>query len=211
MIARISGKITERRTNQLFIDVGGITYEVWVPFTVMERLKDDKLPEGKATLITYHYYQIEPSRGNPVLIGFLSELEKEFFQKIITVAGIGPRAALRALNKPISQIAQAIDEGDVNFLISLPGIGAQRAREVIAKLQGKVGRFCLVRDREIIKTEARKKDIASEAMAVLLQLQYKKNDAQKMINLALERCPNLETCEELLNEIYRERQRSFRK
>jgi len=56
-----------------------------------------------------------------VLIGFLNDIEKDFFQIFITVSGIGPRAALKALNKPISQIAKAIDEGDLVFLRFLTG------------------------------------------------------------------------------------------
>lgn len=210
MIARISGKIVERGTNYLIIDVGGISYEVSLPATVMQRLDSNISSNGTISLITYHYHQVEPSKSTPVLVGFLNEIEKEFFEIFITVSGIGPRAALKALNKPISLIAQAIDEADINFLKSLPGIGQQRAKEIIAKLQNKVGKFGLIQDDKIkdIKTkeqEMRIKDIEEEVLNVLMQLQYKKSEASDMIKRAMERTPDVQTTEELLNEIYKER------
>ncbi len=205
MISRISGKVVEKGANYLSVDVGGICYEVLLPATVRERLDENMTDDGTVSLVTYHYFQVEQSKGTPVLIGFLNEVEKEFFEVFITVSGIGPRAALKALNKPISQIAQAIDEADANFLRSLPGIGQQRAREIIAKLQNKVGKFCLIQDAEIKEQATKTKDIEEEAVAVLVQLEYKKSEALNMIKKALQRSPNLETTEELLNEVYKQR------
>jgi Holliday junction DNA helicase RuvA len=205
MIARISGKVVEKGTNYLIIDVGGLSYEVFIPATVMQRLDGSITPEGNVSLMIYHYLQVELSRSTPVLIGFLNEVEKEFFGIFITVSGIGPRAALKALNQPISLIARAIDEGDTNFLQSLPGIGQQRAREIIAKLQNKVGKFGLIRDDKVKEQKTRIKDIEDEAQAVLMQLSYKKSEAVDMINKAVQRNPDIQTAEELLNEIYKQK------
>ncbi|MFA6384366.1 MAG: OB-fold domain-containing protein, partial [Candidatus Omnitrophota bacterium] len=113
MIARIKGKIVEQQTNALLIEMGGITYQVFVPVASLERIGGQADSDGNVELVTFHYHQVEPSRSIPVLIGFLNEIEKEFFEAFITVSGIGPRAAVRALNKPISAIARAIDEGDI--------------------------------------------------------------------------------------------------
>jgi len=205
MIARISGKIIEKGTNYLIIDVCGISYEVFLPATVMQRLDEGIADGGLISLITYHYFQVEPSKGTPVLIGFLNEIEKEFFEIFITVSGIGPRAALKALNKPISLIAQAIDEADVEFLKSLPGIGQQRAKEIIAKLQNKVGKFGLIQDDKIKEQKAKISDIQDEVLAVLMQLEYKKSEASLMIKKALERRPDIQNTEELLNEVYKQK------
>jgi Holliday junction DNA helicase RuvA len=205
MIARISGKIIEKGTNYLIIDVCGISYEVFLPATVMQRLDEGIADGGLISLITYHYFQVEPSKGTPVLIGFLNEIEKEFFEIFITVSGIGPRAALKALNKPISLIAQAIDEADVEFLKSLPGIGQQRAKEIIAKLQNKVGKFGLIQDDKIKEQKAKISDIQDETLAVLMQLEYKKSEASLMIKKALERHPDIQNTEELLNEVYKQK------
>ncbi len=131
--------------------------------------------------------------------------EKEFFEAFITVSGIGPRAALRALNKPISQVVRAIDEADTVFLQSLPGIGQQRAKEIVAKLQNKLGKFGLIQDDRGPSQKAKTIDIEQEAMAVLMQLEYKKSEASFMIKKALDESAGIQTTEELLNQVYKQR------
>jgi Holliday junction DNA helicase RuvA len=205
MISRISGKVIEKGTNFLLVDVGSICYEVFIPTTVMQRVNENISGDGNISLVTFHYLQVEPAKNIPVLIGFLNDVEKDFFEIFITVSGIGPRAALKALNKPISQIAQAIDEGDLVFLKSLPGIGEQRAREIVAKLQNKVGRFGLIRDDKIKPESSKQKDIAQEVLDVLMQLGYKKPEATGMIKTALEISPSVESSEELLNVVYKQK------
>jgi Holliday junction DNA helicase RuvA len=206
MISRITGKIVEKGANYLLIDVSGICYEVLIPQAVMQRLDDENIAnDGKISLITFHYHQVEPSKSTPVLIGFLNDIEKDFFQVFITVSGIGPRAALKALNKPISLIAKAIDEGDINFLRSLPGIGEQRAKEIVAKLQNKVGKFGLIQDSKAKGHVEKHKDIVDDALAVLMQLEYKKSEAMQMIKKAMEMSPDIEATEDLLNLVYKQR------
>lgn len=208
MICRISGKLVEKTEYSVVLDVHGISYEVLIPGAVMQCMDSKLQPDGTLNLITYHYLQVEPSKGFQFLIGFFNEIEKEFFEKFITVSGIGPKAAVRALMQPISKIAFAIDNGDVPFLKSLPGIGEQRAKEIVAKLQGKVGKFGLIQDcennSEIFKG---KEDIQEQAMGVLLQLQYKKFEAKSMIEEALKRNCGIKTVEDLLNEVYKQKTR----
>ena len=206
MICKISGKLVDRREDSVVLDVNGICYEVLIPGAVMNSL-DAQIKDGVLSLIIYHYLQVEPSRGFPFLIGFLNDIEKEFFEKFITVSGIGPKAAVRALKMPISTIAQAIDTGDVSTLRSLPGIGEQRAREIIAKLQGKIGKFGLIQDgaENTAKSRNRKEDVEQEALDVLLQLQYKNVEARNMIQTVLTRNPDIKTAEDLLNEVYKQK------
>jgi Holliday junction DNA helicase RuvA len=206
MISSIRGKLIKKRDSSIFLDIGGIGYEVFVPLTVLNELKDRQYGE-EISLVTFHYHATDPSRSIPVLIGFLNEIEKEFFEKFITVSGVGPKAAMKAINKPISQIAKAIDSADISFLRSLPGIGEQRAKEIIAKLQNKIGKFGLMQDTFDAADTVSKKDIAEEALQVLLQLQYKRQQANEMIKKALERSPDISSSEELLNEVYRQSKR----
>jgi Holliday junction DNA helicase RuvA len=208
MIARIAGKIRQKGNNYLLIDVGGLSYEVFIPAAVMQRIDESSCgdEEGMVSLITYHYYQVDPSKSVPVLIGFSNEVEKEFFEAFITVSGIGPRAAVRALNKPISAIARAIDEGDTDFLKTLPGIGQQRAKEIVAKLQNKIGKFGLIQDGQPHAAPEKSSDITDEALAVLMQLEYKRPEAMTMIKKAIERrADGIRTTEELLNEVYKQK------
>ena len=206
MISQLSGKLIQKKEQSLIIDGGGIFYEVFVSSSVLQRVEETSDVDGHVHLVIYHYLQIGPSSGIPILIGFINEVEKEFFQQFIKVSGIGPRAAVKALNKPISEIILAIEEGDSNFLKTLPGIGMQRAKEIIAKLQGKVGRFGLIQDtfRKVDEKEVQP-DWQDEALTVLLQLQYKKPEALDMIKKALQRSSDINTTEDLLNEIYKQK------
>jgi Holliday junction DNA helicase RuvA len=205
MIARITGKIVEKQNNRFIIESGGISYEVFIPTAVIQRLEESFPADGTISLITYHYLQLEPSRAIPVLVGFSNEVEKEFFETFITVSGIGPKAAIKAIDKPISLIAKAIDEGDTVFLKTLPGIGQQRAKEIVAKLQNKVGKFGLMQDTEFKEIQSKTTDIEEEALSVLSQLEYKKIEAVQMIKKALERAPGIATTEGLLNEVYKQK------
>ena len=211
MIARIGGKLIEQKKNSVILENSGISYEVFLPVVTLARLGELLSPEGYIQFITYHYHHLEPSRSIPVLIGFLNAVEKEFFEEFITVSGIGPKAALRAINTPISLIAKAIDEADANFLRSLPGIGPQRAKEIIAKLQGKIGRFGLIQDgSSITQNITASKNLIDEAIDVLMQLQYKKNEAKEMVHEALKKEPDIKNIEELLNIVYKQKMKPTR-
>ena len=205
MIAKIKGKVVQKAKNSVIIDMGGISYEVLIPSIIMRQLEDDLTNDENVDLITYHYFQSDMTRSTPVLIGFLNEVEKEFLVQFITVSGIGPRAAVKAFNRPISEIVKAIDESDVNLLTTLPGIGLQRGKEIVAKLQGKVGKFGLIQDKRFKDDTLDKTDWQEEALQVLLQLQYKNKEAQEMIRKALDRNKDIKSAEELLNEVYKQR------
>lgn len=205
MIARISGKLLEKRDNSIVLENNGIAYEVFLPVINLAKIEDHLSQEGHIKLITYHYHHLEPSRSIPILVGFLNEVEKDFFEEFITVSGIGPKAALRAINVPISLIARAIDEADIGFLRSLPGIGPQRAKEIIAKLQSKIGKFGLIQDTMSKIPALPQRDLIEEAMEILTQLQYKKNEARDMINDALKKQPHIKSVEELLNIVYKQK------
>jgi Holliday junction DNA helicase RuvA len=206
MISKIRGAVRQTSELQVLLEVNGISYEVLMPPMLLRLLPERLGPDGEIELVTFHYHQLEVGRGVPVLIGFFNDVEREFFTRFISVAGIGPRAALKALTQPIAVIAQAIDDGDLALLRSLPGIGAQRAKEIVAKLQGKVGKYGLMQAKTPLPqaADAEPSLVETEAVAVLVQLEYTKAEAKEMVRAALQRQPKLASSEELLNEIYRQ-------
>ena len=217
MISQITGNIDHVSDNTLTLSVSGLSYEVYIPTAIMNNVTNRFTKNTQVSLVTYHYYQTDPSKSIPILIGFSNRIEKDFFEKFITVSGVGPKAAVRALSQPIPQIAQAIDGGDLPFLKSLPGIGEQRAKEIIAKLQGKMGRFSLIQQNE--KTAQPKSgssaeltgsshNLQDEAIEVLMQLQYKKDEAREMARKAFQRQPKLSSIEDVLSEVYRQRKQN---
>lgn len=206
MISRLCGTLVERRENTVLLETSGVTYEILIPAAIGRTLERHLQPDGRLRLITYHYHHVEPSRAMPILVGFTNEIEREFFERFITVSGIGPKAAVRALKVPIPLIARAIDDGNLEVLRSLPGIGPQRAKEIVAKLQGKVGKFALIPEEDHgVHAPAPETDAATEALEVLLQLQYRRPEAMGMIKNALNRSPQLSTAEEILNEVYKQK------
>ena len=209
MIARLRGMVREQGEMHILLDVNGVCYEVLMPPSILRTVPDRLGPNGDIEVITFHYQQLEVGRGIPVLIGFLNEIEREFFARFISVSGVGPKAALKALTQPIPVIAQAIDEGDLTLLRSLPGIGEQRAKEIVAKLQGKVGKYALMRTKdETLHVGTVERTVSlqleEEAVAILVQLEYKKPEAKQMVRAALDRNPKVNTVEDLLNEVYRQ-------
>ena len=203
MISEINVKIKKKKDSSVIMEVNGICYEILIPPAVMKNLDTTISADEVLNLKIYHYYQMDQSKAIPVMVGFLNDVEKDFFERFITVSGVGPKAACRALSLSFPVIADAIDRGDMALLKTLPGIGEQKAREIIAKLQGKVGKFCLMQDRDVAKGSDVKEDMKEEALNVLLQLQYKKNEAVDMIEKAVKRNPKLSSCEEILNEVYK--------
>ncbi|MCD6134286.1 MAG: hypothetical protein J7J25_02040 [Candidatus Omnitrophica bacterium] len=205
MIVKIKGKLLRKEKDRVHLGVGGLVYEILISEYTYEHLKlsvNNELQE----FVIYEYMQADSNRIYPVFIGFLNELEKEFFEMFIKVSGIGPKAALRAFRRPLTEIARAIEEGDINYLKSLPSIGLQRAKNIVAFLQGKIGRFLLIKESTATampKTD--KEELKSEAVEVLLQLQYKKREAKEMVDKALKSNIRIESLEELLNEIYRQK------
>lgn len=202
MIRKIRGILTMRAENKIYLDVGNFSYEVNIPKTVYYKLEEAL---GKSIeLIVYQYFQIDKNKSIPFIIGFVDEMEREFFEKFISVSGIGPRAALKAFDRPIALIAQKIEEGNVTFLSSLVGIGRQRAKQIVAHLQGKVGRFALMREEARTPQGPNVKQIVDDAKQILKRLQYSGREIEVMIKKALEKSSEVNTAEELLNLIYYE-------
>jgi Holliday junction DNA helicase RuvA len=150
--------------------------------------------------IYYHQTERQPK---PLLIGFNFEPEKEFFEKFITVEDIGPPSAVKALMMPIPKIAKAIEERDSRTLERLKGIGKRTADKIIATLQGKVGKFALMRSDQI-PADVEVEDFKKQVEEVLVKdLGHKLSEAQRLVREAMIRNPSISTPEELFEEVYR--------
>jgi Holliday junction DNA helicase RuvA len=212
MIALIRGRLRRKHDDRVVIEAGGVGYEVVLPPVVQHALVGAMASDGdgaaEVTLeIHYHATQNQPS---PVLIGFLSGLDKEFFEKLITVKDMGPMVAARALAAPIGEIAAAVARQDEKYLRSLPGIGPQKAKNIVAQLQGKVAKFALVRDGQAPPAPLpRAPEPGDEAVKEMVwevlvkQLGHRPTEASQLIADAFKRRPDLITAEELFDEIYR--------
>jgi len=200
VFSRISGSLVERGTETVVLDAAGLGYEIVLPPCIAEKIP--ATPGERVTLEIYSVVNMDGNSGRFTFYGFSNAIEREFFEALLTVASIGPRSAARAFSLPMSSIAGAIDRGDHAFLKTLPGIGQQKARDIVAKLQGKVAKFLLIQDAPAAPV-ATMPDFAAEALSVLLQLEYRRAEAEAMIRETLDADPKIDQAEALLAEIYR--------
>ena len=200
MIGYIEGKILNKEEDRILVLSNQIGYEVLLPAIVMESLQNKEIGEEVSLYIFYQQTERQPK---PVLIGFNLEVEKEFFQYFISVEDIGPLKAAKALTVPVREIATAIEAGEINQLTKLKGIGRRTAQKIIATLEGKMGKFALIRpdDRQ---AEPPVEDFSKQVLDVMIkQLGHRMADARQMIEKALKRNSAIKTAEELFEEVYR--------
>lgn len=200
MIARVTGKIEEVSSTSALLDVGnGFWYEVLIAACDVGKLSS-KLGR-EVVLFTIHVIDGDPSRGQvtPRLIGFLSPEDRDFFRSFTKVKGIGAKKALRALARPVAEIASAIESKDAKALVALPEIGKRTAEQIIAELCGKVGDFAGSHS----ETQAEPiSDAAAEAIAVLVQVGEKRADAQSLVERVLAVAPDSAT-EEIIQHAFK--------
>ncbi|HMA66907.1 MAG TPA: Holliday junction branch migration protein RuvA [Desulfosalsimonadaceae bacterium] len=204
MIAYLEGVLLKKEADRIIILVNQVGYEVLVPAFVMESIHPKAIGDTLSLHIYYHQTERQPK---PVLIGFNLEAEREFFQLFISVEAIGPLKAVKALNSPVSEIAQAIESKNAAFLKRLEGIGERTAQKIVATLQGRTEKFALISDGAQQKAEPAAQgmeELSEQVIAVLTgQLGHKANEARAMVDAALRRNPAIATPEELFEEVYR--------
>jgi holliday junction DNA helicase RuvA len=202
MIARIAGTLEALEGSSAIINVGGgLWYDVLLPAFDHEYLTRKV---GQAvTLHTIHYLEGDPSHGSqtPRLVGFLYESDRRFFRVFTTVKGIGIRKALRALRKPVGEVASAIVNKDAKFLIALPEIGKRTAETIIAELSGKVDEFATLGGASVPAEEL--SDAAREAISALVQLGERRPDAEALVERVLAVAPEADTPENILQHAYK--------
>ncbi|NCO42934.1 MAG: hypothetical protein COZ06_19385 [Armatimonadetes bacterium CG_4_10_14_3_um_filter_66_18] len=208
MISRLSGVLLSRRPNQYVVDVGGLGYEVLVP-TAVDRMLVDKQPGDALELFTMYYLQLDPTKAVPVLIGFVNELQKEFFGQLLTVPRLGPKIALTIFSVPMSEVAQAIEQGNATFLKQLPGVGTQKAKDLIATLQGKVAKYALMKDQPSASAgvAADASEAMEDASLALTQLGHTRAEAERMLMDAMREAGQPQSAAELLRIVYRRQNR----
>ncbi|MBI3458403.1 MAG: Holliday junction DNA helicase RuvA [Candidatus Rokubacteria bacterium] len=210
MIASLRGRLRRRLEDRVVVESAGVGYEVVLPPVVGRSLGDAVAGDGEeaSELALVIYYHATRDQPRPVLIGFTQELEREFFERLITVKDVGPLVAARALVAPVPEIAEAIVRKDERFLRRLPGIGPQKCRNIIAQLEGKVAKYALMPRAELPKPPVEPgEDVVRRLVREVLvrQLGLRPSEADQSIREALARQPGLDTPEALFEEIYRAR------
>ncbi len=206
MIAALTGELHHVDEDRIRLRSGPIVYELLVPASDIPLLQGGVGSE--LTFYTILYFEGDAGGGNiePRLLGFLREEDKKFFQKFITVKGIGPKKALRALTHPAGEIAQAIESKDSRFLIGLPAIGKRMAEQIIAELAGKVGEFATAAAVGAARPTdlpgaPRRSGMEEEAVAVLIALGERRAEAEQLLDRARQANPAPRSSNDLVREM----------
>lgn len=202
MITKITGKLLALHEERLIIAVPPFEFEILIPDHTRRQLQSEIGKEISLHTIAYIDGGQMQGRMVPRLIGFYNEVEREFFELFCSVDGLGSKKALRAMVRPVGEIAEAIEEQNVKFLSGLPGIGAATAERIVAKLRRKVPKFALLVSRKLDDVGLQQSDVAAETYEALLTLGHSESEARRLIDTALTGNKKFKDSSTLIQAIY---------
>ncbi|MDP4115833.1 MAG: Holliday junction branch migration protein RuvA [Bacteroidota bacterium] len=179
MIGYLKGKILKSNPSKIIVDVNGVGYLVFISINTYEEI--NQKPEVELFIHT------SVKEDSITLFGFSKETEKEMFELLIAVNGIGPKTALGILSGiRIQELKEAIINNNINRIVAAPGIGKKTAERLVLELRSKI---------DLIPTTGTGTDISygtkSEAILALTTLGYNTKIAEKAVRDILDKLPNL--------------------
>src|SRR5262245_7440633 len=208
MITKITGTLNRVLDEEARLQVGPIEYQVLVPECVRRQIQTRGGSEITFHILEYIEGNQNSNRMIPRRIGFIAEAELEFFELFCTVDKIGVKKALKAMGRPIKELADAIQRQDVKWLTMMPGIGKQSAEQIIATLKNKVTRFAMAAPtRETVDGQpaaaAIDATVFEDAYSALLSLGLSPVDARNRLDGVASSGKPFRTVEDVLNVIFR--------
>jgi len=184
MISHLRGLLARKNeaASSVEIDVAGVWYEVELPAFVWRALEEEPLG---AQIELETFYFVTANAPTPRLIGFQREVERAFFEKLVTVPNVGPTTATKALIFSVSTIARWIEAGDTAQLARLPSIGKRTAETIVAQLRGKLTEEALLADEGFAASEPQKvsepSEVTRDAVDALVALGYARAEAERLV------------------------------
>lgn len=160
MISYVRGVLDYKEPNRVIVDVNGMGYEIFIPLSTYQ-----KLPAvgDQVKLSTYHYVRDDTMH----LYGFLSTEEKEIFELVLSISGVGTKVALSILSFiSVNEFRRAVAQGDMKALTKIPGIGRKSAERMVLELKDKIGEIHI--DERMVKLL--EVESTNDAVAALLSL-----------------------------------------
>ncbi len=203
MITKVTGQLLTLADDCATLNVPPFEYEVAIPEYTRRHLQAEI---GKSiSLHTIHYIDGNAAQGGrlmPKLVGFLTTIERDFFELFCSVDGVGVKKALRAMVRPVQDTAVMIEQQDAKGLSTLPGVGPATAEKIIATLRRKMPRFALLVRREMPGAEVQKPGVVDETFQALLVLGHNEADARRLVEQALVGSKKFKDTESMIQAIY---------
>jgi Holliday junction DNA helicase RuvA len=218
VLTKIRGRVESVADESVTLLVDPFEIEVLIPEHARRTLQS-KLGEP-VSLHTIFYIEGSAMVGKmvPRLVGFLTAIDREFFDVFCSVDGVGVRKALRAMVLPVRELARAIEDQDVKVLATFPGIGEATAERVVAKLRRKVGKFALIvaPERAAATPAAQSNgepdhaepDVIRDTYAALLSVGHTESQARQAIDRVLTGKKKFKSVADMIEAIYLQSRRN---
>lgn len=184
MIAHLQGRLLSKTPNRVIIGAGGVGYEVTIPVSTFYELGE---VGAETSLYVYTYVREEAF----TLFGFRTEREKSLFEKLLGVAGVGPRLAVTLLSglEPADLIA-AVRKSDVARLVSVPGVGRKTAERLIVELREKLAKFPVEEPERVPVSATQAGGVEEDVLSALMNLGYTRPTAESALREAVAASPD---------------------
>ena len=204
MITKIKGTLVSITDESATLAMDPFEYEVLIPEFTRRQIQSQI--GRNISLHTLQYIDGNIQKGGrmtPRLVGFNSEIEREFFEIFCSVPTVGVKKALRAMVRPIPDVARAIEQQDVKLISTLPGIGAATAEKIVAGIRRKMPKFALIVPHETETLEADvQHDIVEDTFQILVALGHNEFEARKMLEPPLGKKKKFKDVDSLLQAVY---------
>jgi Holliday junction DNA helicase RuvA len=198
MIGQLRGQLLSKKPNLLLLDVQGVGYEIFIPLTSFYELPG----EGSEVTLKIHTHVREDAL---ILFGFRSQREKDFFLKLISISGIGPKLAIAILSgAQVEELAQAVAEGNLARLTSIPGIGRKTAERLVLELKSQITPFLLPEQVEAARQGSAPTALEEDILSALTNLGYPRSSAEKALSMVVRSAECDRTFENILRNTLRQ-------
>jgi holliday junction DNA helicase RuvA len=172
MIGQLRGRLTDKRPNQVLVDVGGVGYLVQVPLSTYAALGE---LHTEVTLLIHTHVREDAL----ALYGFLSSREKHFFEVLLSASGVGPALALKILSgMSVEELVPAIRGNDLGRLTKIPGVGRKTAERMVVELKDKLDAVAVEETRPAPSSPA---GIEADVVSALVNLGYEARAAESAV------------------------------
>ncbi len=175
MIAKLSGRLLEKSPTRILVEVSGVGYEIQIPLSTFDKL--GAVGEN-SNVLTYLHVREDALQ----LFGFATAAEKQLFQHLISVSGIGPKLAQSILSSsPVEMFCRHVTKNEIAALTEIPGIGKKTAERLVLELRDRLARWMPETLQSGTSAAPATSAIEEETIAALVSLGYTRSSAQKAV------------------------------